>query len=122
MVAATVFFSLIGVVLFGTMTGSILPLVLRRVGFDPASASAPFVATLVERRLKSSGKRRHVPVAAMRFLPPLIRPFNEVTARLMTLGLYRATESAPFPGWKGPADRFGVTPRTVETHVEQMER
>jgi magnesium transporter len=48
MVAGTVFFSLIGVVLFGTMTGSILPLVLRRIGFDPASASAPFVATLVD--------------------------------------------------------------------------
>jgi magnesium transporter len=48
MVAGTVFFSLIGVVLFGTMSGSILPLVLRRVGFDPASASAPFVATLVD--------------------------------------------------------------------------
>ena len=48
MVAGTVFFSLIGVVLFGTMSGSILPLVLRRLGFDPASASAPFVATLVD--------------------------------------------------------------------------
>jgi uncharacterized protein YbjT (DUF2867 family) len=88
----------------------------------PSNMSQNDVATLVERRLKSSGKRRHVPVAAMRFLPPLIRPFNEVTARLMTLGLYRATESAPFPGWKGPADRFGVAPRTVETYVEQMER
>ncbi len=38
----------------------------------------------------------------------------------MTLGLYAATESAPFPGWKQSADRFGVAPRTVETYVEQM--
>ena len=74
----------------------------------------------MERRLKSSGKRRHVPVAAMRLLPPLVRPFNEVTARLMTLGLYAATRSEPFPGWKAAADRFGVSPRTVETYVEQM--
>ena len=48
LVAGTVFFSLIGVVLFGTMAGSLLPFLLRRLGFDPASASAPFVATLVD--------------------------------------------------------------------------
>jgi magnesium transporter len=40
--------SLLGVVLFGTMAGSMLPFVLRRVGLDPASASAPLVATLVD--------------------------------------------------------------------------
>jgi magnesium transporter len=48
LVAFTVFGSLIGVVTFGTMAGSLLPFVLRRLGFDPASASAPFVATLVD--------------------------------------------------------------------------
>ena len=47
-VAETVFLSLIGVVMFGTVAGSVLPFVLRRLGFDPASASAPFVATLVD--------------------------------------------------------------------------
>jgi magnesium transporter len=47
-VAATVAFSLIGVVLWGTIAGSMLPFILRRLGFDPASASAPFVATLVD--------------------------------------------------------------------------
>ncbi|MGH7469534.1 MAG: magnesium transporter [Longimicrobiales bacterium] len=44
----TVFFSLIGVVIFGTLAGSMLPLLLRRLNFDPASASAPMVATLVD--------------------------------------------------------------------------
>src|SRR5262249_25294315 len=48
LVAFTIFGSLIGVVTFGTMAGSLLPFVLRRLGFDPASASAPFVATLVD--------------------------------------------------------------------------
>ncbi len=48
LVAATVFCSLIGVVTFGTLAGSLLPFLLRRLGFDPASASAPFVATLVD--------------------------------------------------------------------------
>ena len=45
---ATVAVSLMGVVLFGTLAGSMLPLLLRRVGLDPASASAPLVATLVD--------------------------------------------------------------------------
>lgn len=48
LVALTVSCSLIGIVLWGTMSGSMLPLILRRLGFDPASASAPFVATLVD--------------------------------------------------------------------------
>jgi magnesium transporter len=47
-VAFTVGTALVGVVLFGSLTGSMLPFVLRRLGFDPASASAPFVATLVD--------------------------------------------------------------------------
>jgi magnesium transporter len=47
-VALTVGLSLIGVVMWGTLAGSMLPFVLRRLGFDPASASAPFVATLVD--------------------------------------------------------------------------
>jgi magnesium transporter len=48
LVALTVSLALIGVVTFGSLTGSMLPFVLRRLGFDPASASAPFVATLVD--------------------------------------------------------------------------
>ena len=48
LVALTVGAALVGVVTFGSLTGSMLPFVLRRLGFDPASASAPFVATLVD--------------------------------------------------------------------------
>lgn len=48
LVAATVALSLVGVVTWGTLSGSMLPFALRRLGFDPASASAPFVATLVD--------------------------------------------------------------------------
>src|SRR6185437_5086204 len=47
-VATTVFLSLIGVVLWGTLSGSMLPLILKRLGADPAASSAPFVATLVD--------------------------------------------------------------------------
>ena len=48
LVAFTVSAALVGVVTFGSLAGSMLPFLLRRLGFDPASASAPFVATLVD--------------------------------------------------------------------------
>ncbi len=48
LVAFTVWGTLIGVVTFGSLSGSMLPFILRRVGFDPATSSAPFVATLVD--------------------------------------------------------------------------
>jgi magnesium transporter len=48
LVAITVSTALVGVVLWGTVVGSLLPFALRRLGFDPATSSAPFVATLVD--------------------------------------------------------------------------
>jgi magnesium transporter len=48
LVAITVAVSLVGVVLWGTLMGSLLPFLMRRLGFDPAASSAPFVATLVD--------------------------------------------------------------------------
>jgi magnesium transporter len=48
LVALTVGISLVGVVLWGTLSGSMLPFLLRRIGADPATSSAPFVATLVD--------------------------------------------------------------------------
>jgi len=48
LVAITVSIALVGIVLWGTLVGSLLPFLLRRLGFDPAASSAPFVATLVD--------------------------------------------------------------------------
>lgn len=48
LLALTVAFSLLGVVTFGTLVGSMLPFAMRKLGFDPANASAPFVATFVD--------------------------------------------------------------------------
>ena len=48
LVAITVGLALVGVVLWGTLVGSLLPFVLRRLGFDPATSSAPLVATMVD--------------------------------------------------------------------------
>jgi magnesium transporter len=47
-IAFTVGSSLVGVVLWGTLSGSMLPMLLKKLGFDPAVSSAPFVATLVD--------------------------------------------------------------------------
>jgi magnesium transporter len=48
LVAFTIGFTLLGVVLWGTITGSMLPIILKKLGADPAASSAPFVATLVD--------------------------------------------------------------------------
>jgi magnesium transporter len=48
LIGLTVAFSLLGIVLWGSIAGSMLPFILRKAGFDPATASAPFVATLVD--------------------------------------------------------------------------
>ncbi len=48
LIGLTLFFTLIGVVMWGTLSGSMLPFILRRFGLDPATSSAPFVATMVD--------------------------------------------------------------------------
>jgi magnesium transporter len=48
LLGSTIFFALLGIVTWGTLIGSMLPFLLRRVGLDPATSSAPFVATLVD--------------------------------------------------------------------------
>jgi len=44
----TIFFSLIGIIMWGTLSGSMIPIVLKKLKLDPATSSAPFVATLVD--------------------------------------------------------------------------
>jgi uncharacterized protein YbjT (DUF2867 family) len=86
----------------------------------PSNVTQEHLASLIEQRFDVTAKRRHVPVALMRLLPPVVRPFNELQARLMTLGLYAAAYAGPFHEWKASADRLGVQPRTVEEYVTQM--
>lgn len=84
----------------------------------PSNLSQNELVALIERRLGHVSKRRHIPVAALRLLPPLVRPFNELAARLMTLGFYVATEAAPCHDGKKASDRFGVEPRTVDAYLD----
>src|SRR5262245_10678070 len=65
----------------------------------PSNVTQNHLASLVERRLNTSAKRRRIPLIAMRALPPVVRPFNELAARLMTLGLYSAAYAQPFQNW-----------------------
>jgi magnesium transporter len=48
LVGVTLFLTLIGIVMWGTLAGSMIPFILKRFGLDPATSSAPFVATLVD--------------------------------------------------------------------------
>jgi len=64
LLALTVATALVGIVTFGSLSGSMLPFILKRLGFDPASASAPFVATLVD----VTGLVIYFSIAAMIFL------------------------------------------------------
>jgi magnesium transporter len=48
LIAITVCFSLIGIVLWGTISGSMLPFILKKLGADPATSSAPLIATLCD--------------------------------------------------------------------------
>jgi uncharacterized protein YbjT (DUF2867 family) len=86
----------------------------------PSNISLNDLGTLIEKRLGGPSKRRHIPLAAMKLLPIVIKPFNETLARQMTMGNYVATQSKPFPGWKATADRFGVLPETIEAYVARI--
>jgi uncharacterized protein YbjT (DUF2867 family) len=86
----------------------------------PSDKSFNEVVSLVERQLGSQGKRRHMPVPMMSVLMTVIKPFNELTARLISLGHYAATHMSAFPAWRENADRFGVKPRTVEEYVSHL--
>lgn len=85
----------------------------------PSNASYETVAGLVERQLGVTAKRRHVPVPLMRIGKTLVRPFNEVAARMMALGYFAATVEAPFDGWRVAAERFGVAPVTLEQYIAE---
>ncbi|WP_379090367.1 magnesium transporter [Pedobacter sp. UC225_65] len=48
LIALTIFFTLIGIVLWGSLIGSMMPIIMKRLKLDPATSSAPFVATMVD--------------------------------------------------------------------------
>ena len=85
----------------------------------PSDMSLNDMVTVIEKRLGITVKRRYIPIAMMRLLRPLVKPFSETGGRMLALGAYAMSQPRPFPKWTVAAERFGVRPRTVETHVEQ---
>jgi uncharacterized protein YbjT (DUF2867 family) len=81
---------------------------------SPSNISSVEFAGLIGKRLGRTVKLKHVPVPMLRYLPPLVRPFNELTARLMSMGYWSATTDNPMPHWRVAAERFGVEPLSVE--------
>lgn len=78
MMGLTVWVSLIGVVAFGSTVGSMLPFILRKLGFDPATSSAPFVATLVD----VTGLCIYFYVALLILRTTILKPVTEVPPTL----------------------------------------
>ena len=85
----------------------------------PSTMSFNEIVTIVERELAVTAKRRHVPVFVLRAGMTLLRPFNEFAARLMALGYFSATRATTFNEWRESAERFGVSPMTVEAFAAE---
>ena len=83
----------------------------------PANVSLEQVVTMIERELGVSVKRRHMPAVVLRVMSGALRPFHEVGSRIMSLGYFAASRDNSFADWRVSADRFDVTPMTLEAFV-----
>lgn len=88
----------------------------------PSNLAYADIATLVERQLGVTAKRRHIPVPVLRLGSLLLRPLSEVAARKMAFGYFAATRDATFDAWREPAERFGVEPITAERFIADWSR
>ena len=68
----------------------------------------------IQRAMGVPEKRRHVPAPVLAVARQLARPFNELAARLASLGYFTTLSDRRFPEWRAAATRFGVEPLTVE--------
>jgi uncharacterized protein YbjT (DUF2867 family) len=83
----------------------------------PSNISFADITSVIERELGVTATRRRIPLAVLRAGATLLRPFNEVAARKMSMGYFAATHDGSFERWRDSADRFGVVPITVEAFV-----
>jgi NADH dehydrogenase len=80
----------------------------------PSVLSAVEFAGVLGRHSGRPVRIKHMPLVVLRVLPPLIRPFNELTARFMAMGHWAATTDNRMDHWQAAAERFGMTPMSVE--------
>lgn len=83
----------------------------------PSNLSGEQLAGLIQAHMGVTAKRRKIPKAVLWSGGLLLRPFNEVVSRFMRMGYFQATQSADFAEWDVAANRFGVSPMTVETFL-----
>jgi uncharacterized protein YbjT (DUF2867 family) len=88
----------------------------------PSNISFDGLVTLFEEHMGVQARRRRIPVAVLWLGGLLLRPFNEVAARLMRMGYFTATSDQRFPNWQMAADRFGVSPQSIEAFVALQPR
>ena len=74
----------------------------------------------IQRAMGVPEKRRHVPGPVLNVARHLARPFNEVAARMASMGYWMTITERPFPGWRQSASRFGVEPMTVEQFAQRF--
>lgn len=83
----------------------------------PSNLSFADVVAVVEGELGIKAKRRRIPLPVLRLGATLLRPFHEVASRMMSMGYFTATTDLSFAEWRASADRFAVSPMSVETFV-----
>jgi uncharacterized protein YbjT (DUF2867 family) len=88
----------------------------------PSNISFDDLLTLLEQHMGVRAKRRRIPVPVLWLGGLLLRPFNEVAARLMRMGYFTATSDGRFKDWRIAADRFGIAPQSIETFVALQPR
>lgn len=119
MVAVTVGFALVGVVLWGTLSGSMLPFLLRKCKVDPATSSAPFVATLVD----VTGLIIYFSIAMLVLRGTLLAPPEKDVIRLgqekTVLAFDRLLELPP--EWQTHEAELNTTQRKLVLTLEESE-
>lgn len=86
----------------------------------PSTLSQNGLVDLIERSLGRTVPRRHAALPVLRIGSVALRPFNEVLARLMAMGVWSAQEDRPLDHWRQAAARFGVEPMTAETFLSRL--
>ena len=74
----------------------------------------------IQRALGVPEKRRHVPAPVLNVARHVVRPFNEVAARLASMGYWMTITERSFPDWQKSATRFGIEPITVEQFARRF--
>jgi uncharacterized protein YbjT (DUF2867 family) len=97
----------------------------QRVQNEVLDIGGPSEVTLVQfsvpiqRALGVPEKRRHIPAPVLNVARHVVRPFNEVAARLASMGYWMTITNRPFPEWRQSASRFGIEPMTVEQFAQR---